>query len=107
VLFVEILHHAGRGVETKCAPAREYDGVHLLNRVRRIQQVGLPRARRRAAHIDAGGGARFSNDHGAARWSSCQREMSDFNSGNGGQRVVAHRRLGGNGDACGERNSDA
>ena len=60
-------HHAARGVQAEGAAAADQDGVHALHRVDGVEQVGLPRARRRAAHLDAGDGALpVAQHHGAA-----------------------------------------
>ena len=56
-LLLEPLHGArGRG-EAEGAAAREHDGLDLLHRVHRIEQVGLPRSRRAPAHVHAGDGS--------------------------------------------------
>jgi hypothetical protein len=55
--FLEEPHHAGRRVEAERAPARQEDRVHLVDRVDRVEQIGLTRARRRSADVDAGDGA--------------------------------------------------
>ena len=52
-MLLEVPHHAGRGVETEGAASREDDGVDLLDRVDRVEQVGLARAGGRAPHIHA------------------------------------------------------
>ena len=62
------IHHAGRGVETEGAAARQRDGVDDLHRVHRVQQIGLARARRAAAHVDAAGGAVLGEDRRCTPW---------------------------------------
>ena len=59
-------HHAAGGVEAERAAAREHDRVHALDGRGRIEQIGLARARRAAAHVDAGDRALLGQDHGAA-----------------------------------------
>ena len=96
VALVEVLHHAGRRVEAEGAPARQHDGVHLIHRVHGIQEIGFSRARGRAAHVDAGGGA-VAGEHDRAPGGPLRvREMANFDPWNGGQRGVAgHACLGG------------
>ena len=64
--LVEPAHHAAGGVEAERAAAGEQHRVHALDQVAGREQVGLARAGRGAAHIDAAGRARFAEHDGAA-----------------------------------------
>ena len=58
--------HAGGRVEAEGRSARERDGVDMLDRHRRIEQVDLARARAAAAQIHRRDGGRIEHDCGHA-----------------------------------------
>ena len=66
-LLLEVADDAAPGVETERAAAAQEDRVDLLDGCRRREQIGLPRSRRAAAHVDAGSGALLRDDDGASR----------------------------------------
>ena len=100
-LVFEVLHHAAGRVESERAAAGEHDRVNLLNDVDRIEQIGLAGGWGRAAHVDAGGGAGFRENHGAAGGACRERLMADLDAGDGRQcRVRVHRVLPGSLVAC-------
>ena len=83
--LLEPAHDAAGGVETERAAAGEDDRVHLVDRVDRIEQLGLARARRRAAHVDSGDGAFAGDDHRAAGRPARVGEVADLEAGDRGQ----------------------
>ena len=83
--LVEPAHHAAGGVEAEGAAAGEQDGVHLLDRVERRQQLGLARAGRGAADVDAADRAALGEDDGAAGRPARIGEVADREAGDGGQ----------------------
>ena len=64
--LVEPAHHAAGGVEPERAAAGEQHARARARRRCRGQQVGLARARRGAAHVDAGDGAVAAAQHDGA-----------------------------------------
>ena len=64
--LLQVADHAGGGIEAEGAPAGEHDGVDAVDEVDRIEEVGLARARRRAAHVDATDRAILGEHDGAA-----------------------------------------
>ena len=64
--FFQVAHHAAGRVQAERAAAGQHHGVHFLDHVGRIEQVGLARAGRRAAHVHARRGAGLGDDHRAA-----------------------------------------
>ena len=57
----EPTHHPVGGTETEGATAREHHGVHAVDHVARVEQVGLTGSGAAAAHVDTG--------HSTAGWS--------------------------------------
>ena len=55
--------------------------MNLLHQIHRIQQIGFDRSRSGPANIDAGDGARFCKDHGAAGRPFRARDLPDFDPG--------------------------
>ena len=51
VVFLEPAHGAGRRVEPERASAGEDDGVHLIDHVQRVEQIGLARSRCAASDL--------------------------------------------------------
>jgi hypothetical protein len=64
--FVQPAHHAAGGVQPEGAAAGQQHRVHAVHGVFGAQQVGLARAGRAAAHVDAAGHALGAQHHGAA-----------------------------------------
>ncbi len=91
LLFLEIRHHAGRGIESEGAAAGQDDGVRDLHEVDWTQEVGFAGRRRRAAHVHAGGDARLGEDHRAAGGTLGQRVVADLDAWDGRQRRVSGR----------------
>ena len=77
----------GRG-QPERAPARQHHAVNLLHQVHRPQQVGLTRAGRAAALIDAADRPGFTQHHRAARQTDRVGRVPDFDAGNGSEGVV-------------------
>ena len=101
VVFLEPADDAGRGVEAEGAAAGQHDRVDLFDRVDRRQQIGLARARRRAAHVHAGDRARFREHDRAAGRPLAQREVPDLDAVNRGQRLVRSPLIAGSCAVCG------
>ena len=59
--------------------------MNLLDQVHWIQEVRFDRSRSGPSNIDAGHGARFCKDHGAAGRPFRARDLPDFDPGNIGQ----------------------
>ena len=89
LLLFEIPHDAGRGVEAERAAAGQDDRVRDLDEVDRVEQIGLARGGRRAAHVHAGRGAGLGQDHRAAGRALRQRVVSDLDARHGRQRLVS------------------
>jgi len=53
-LLLQVAHHAGGRVEPERAAAGQHQRVHPLHGVARIEEIGLARARRAAAHVRPG-----------------------------------------------------
>ena len=84
VLF-QVPHGAGGRIETKGTSAREHDAMDLLDRIDRVQQIGLTRARRSATHVHAGDRAFTKEDRGASGGSARVSEVADFDARNAGE----------------------
>ena len=78
-----------RRLESERAAAGEHDRVHLLHDVARPQQIGLVRAGRPAAHIDAGDARAIGEDDGAAGDGAPVDPVPDANAGHVGDRSGA------------------
>ena len=83
-LFFEPAHSAGGGLQAPGTAARKHDGVHLLDQVAGVEQIGLARAGRGATHIDTGHGPRTGQHHAAARGAAAFSEMADLDTGHTG-----------------------
>src|SRR5438034_907653 len=77
----------GGGFEAERASPREDDRVDFLDRVHRIEQVGLPGAGRASSHVDPGHGAGFGQDHGAAGGPRGEGVVADLETGHGGEAI--------------------
>ena len=82
--LVKVLAHARRDIEAERAAARQEDRMHLLHEIHWIQQIGFDRSGSRPAHIDAGHGAGFGKDDGAAGQPLRACDLADLDSGNVG-----------------------
>ena len=78
-LFFKPLHDTTGGIQPPGAAACQRDGVHAIDQIGRVQQVGLAGARCRAPHIDARDRAFAGDDDGAAGGSTGVGEVADFN----------------------------
>ena len=65
ILFEEA-HHPRRRIQPKSGPARQQDRIDLLHHHAWLQQVGLARAWRAAAHIHTGDGSLAAQYHSTA-----------------------------------------
>src|SRR5262249_6856905 len=63
-LFTQTGLHAGGGVEAEGRAARQNDGVDALHGAVGLEQVGLARSRRAAAHVDRSNRWRIEQDCG-------------------------------------------
>src|SRR5438045_1594148 len=66
VLLLEPALHAGGGIEAERRAAGERDRVDAFDRLRRIEQRGLARARSAAAHVDRADRGHVEHDRGGA-----------------------------------------
>ena len=89
--LLEVAHHAARRVEAERAPARQHDGVDLLDRVDRVQQIGLASARRRAPHVDAANGAALGQHDRAAGGPPRHRVVPDLQARHRGEAGIRGR----------------
>ena len=92
-LLLEVAHDAAGRVEAEGAAAAEHDRVHLLDARRGREQIGLARAGRAAADVDAGGRALLGEDDRAPGRPFRQRVMADLEARHGRQ-PARWRRLG-------------
>ena len=83
VLF-QPAHRAAGGVQSPGAAAGQHDGMHLVHQIARVQQIGFPRARRCATHIDTAHCAIACDDHRAARGAARVGEMANLDAGHAG-----------------------
>ena len=77
-------HGAAGRIQPPGAAPREHDGMHLLDQVAGVQQIGFARAGGGAAHIHTRHGALARQDGGAARGAARVSEMAHFNAGHAG-----------------------
>ncbi len=75
------------------AAAREHDGVHLVDEIAGIEEIGFTRPWRGAADVDTRDRARFSEDHGAAGRPLGERVLSDLDTGDRGEAFACSSRL--------------
>ena len=80
--------HAGGGIEPEGRAARQHDGVDALDRLRRIEQSGLARARPAAAHVDARHHGGVEHDGGRAGAELGVAGMADPQAGNIGDEIA-------------------
>src|SRR5581483_10527301 len=66
VMFIQVAHHASRGIQAKSAAARQQDSIYALYGIDRIQQIRLACTGRRASHIHASDCTRVEKNHRAA-----------------------------------------
>jgi len=85
----------------KGAAAREQDGVDALHEVAGVEQVRLPCAGRRTAHIDAGDSTLLGQDHGAAGRAPGVGEVADPHAGHVGDGAAEGSRRRCAGSLCG------
>ncbi len=88
LLLLEVAHHAPSRVEAKSGAARQKYRVNLFNEVERIQQVGLARAGRAAAHVHARDRALAAQDHAAAGQRLVILRLPNLDAWHVGDRVV-------------------
>jgi len=87
-------HGASSRIKPERASAREHDRVNLLNGIEWIQKICFASPGRGASNIDPGNCAVFSEYDGAAGWSSCIGEVTDFDPRDIGNRSPLQRVIG-------------
>ena len=87
-LFAQVGLHAGGGVEPEGRTARQHNGIDAFDRLRRVEQRGLARARPTAAHVHARDRGGVEHDHCGAGAELGVAGMADADAGNVGDGIA-------------------
>ena len=77
-MFLKPTHYTSRSIQPPGTAPGQQDGMHTVNQIAGMQQIGLPRARCRAAHVHATNRPFAGDDHCTAGRAARISEMANF-----------------------------